>query len=79
MKKLLALCLLLTACDQITPPSHQEGKPHTTTGIVYYKDPRTNLCFVENQTYNSTPFADYSYTYVPCTPEVEKLITPEKK
>lgn len=40
--------------------------------IRYYKDIRTNLCFVENYTYAG----HIVFANVPCSPEVERLIKP---
>lgn len=40
--------------------------------IVYVKDERTGLCFVHNLVY--TDINSDVFTYVPCTPEVIKLI-----
>jgi len=42
--------------------------------IEYYKDIRTNLCFVNNDTFNSNGFTFNIFTCVPCTPEVESLL-----
>lgn len=42
--------------------------------LRYYKDHRTNLCFVHNSVTSSNGFTYDLYTYVPCTSEVEKII-----
>lgn len=43
--------------------------------ISYYKDPRTGLCFVDNEMTTGQLAVTYDiFSYVPCTPEVEKLI-----
>lgn len=39
----------------------------------YFKDPRTNVCFVGSYNYYNT---FYTLTQVSCTPEVEKLLEP---
>lgn len=40
----------------------------------YYKDTRTNLCFVVSGINNGHMVTYHVYSNVPCTPEVEKLI-----
>jgi hypothetical protein len=65
------LLLVLVGCG-ITNPTQTKQEAQT---LEYYKDTRTNLCFVRNAVENSNGFAYNVFTNVPCTPEVEKLIT----
>ena len=62
--------LLLVACG-ITNPAETKKEIEQ---IEYYKDSRTNLCFVRSAVENSNAIGYNVFTYVPCTPEVEKLI-----
>ena len=59
--KLTIISLLLCGCETTT---------ETVTKLRYYKDDRTNLCFVQNRTY----YGYDVFANVPCTPEVEKLV-----
>lgn len=67
MKKLLLICLTLIGCN-IQDPTEQANE------ISYYKDHRTNLCFVQSHVISSNGIMFSVFSYVPCTPEVEKLI-----
>jgi len=63
---------MLSACGET--PDYVEGHSKKVGAqgemdIIYFKDSRTGLCFSERGYGNS-----YSYTCVPCTEEVEKLI-----
>jgi len=72
MKRIiLAISLLgLFACETPT----QE-----VNNLSYYKDERTGLCFVLNSvSSNPVPGSQSIYCYVPCTPEVEKIIAEQK-
>lgn len=69
MKKILML-LCLVGCMP-TGPEYTKQEVQT---IEYYKDTRTNLCFVRNVVENSNAFSYNVFTNVPCTPEVERLI-----
>lgn len=74
MKKLLlAIALLLTACDNRA--ESQTFKEKQQYWVHYYKDTRTNLCFA------GRGLNGYSalLTQVPCSPEVEKLVEPWDK
>lgn len=76
MKKLLLL-LVLTGCagvrERVLPTADEVANK-----AYYTKDDRTGLCFVDN-VITSAPFDNDVLTYVPCTPEVEKLIDQEHK
>lgn len=62
--KYFILLLALAACEIETPSTKADS-------IVYVKDSRTDLCFVITHTYGG-----YSqFNNVPCTPEVERLIS----
>lgn len=43
--------------------------------IRYYKDERTGLCFVVSNVSEYPVGTASVYSYVPCSPEVEKLIS----
>lgn len=63
----------LASCDDPSDPTtHHTEIKREANYVHYYKDGRTNLCFAgqPNNYYAST------ITYVPCTPEVEKLAEP---
>jgi hypothetical protein len=69
MKKILFL-LCLMGCG----PLGQEGTKKEAQNIEYYKDSRTNLCFVRNIVCGSDGCCYNVFANVPCTPEVEKLL-----
>lgn len=70
MKKIFLL-LLLCSCGRLGLPTPE----NRVKNISYYKDPRTGLCFVDNEmTAGQVGVTDDIFSYVPCTPEVEKLI-----
>jgi hypothetical protein len=64
--KVMTISLLLVAC---------ESSAKQVDGLRYYKDHKTNLCFVENNTY----YGYEVFSNVPCTPEVEALIAQSEK
>ncbi len=76
--RFLLLTLLLMGCNErvrqeMFPTPHEKAQ-----GITYVKDQRTGLCFVYNDISMSAQGGGGDvYTYVPCTPEVEKLVTPK--
>ena len=75
MKKLLVLCLLLMAC---TPETRKDLAPtdsERADRVSYFKDHRTNLCFAATYVSSYPIGQDMILTNVPCTPEVEKLLT----
>lgn len=74
MKKIFFL-LCLVACspqarEDIFPPVNKRASQ-----VIYVKDVRTNLCFVHNEV-TMPNMASYDiFTNVPCTPEVETIIS----
>lgn len=82
MKSFIALfssmCLFSLAACEGTPQQKQEQSivesnvlKEDILSFHYFKDKRTNLCFISGDDLRS----NYSVlTNVPCTPEVEKLI-----
>jgi hypothetical protein len=70
MKKLFIL-LALSGCIGATGPEETHKQTQT---LEYYKDMRTNLCFVRNSVTDSNGFSENIFSNVPCTPEVEKLV-----
>lgn len=67
--KASSLLFLLGCGITNTAQTKEEAKQ-----LEYYKDTRTNLCFVRNAVENSNGFGYNVFTNVPCTPEVEALI-----
>lgn len=70
-----AALFLVAGCDQGTRDKMFPSVSQQANQISYYKDERTQLCFVHSTVYtdiNSTVFS-----HVPCTPEVEGLIRGE--
>lgn len=69
MKKFFVLLVGLMACDTVATTPTQKEQSY----IHYYKDNRTGLCFAGSGALN----ANWSVlTYVPCSPEVERLKEP---
>lgn len=64
------LFLFLVGCG-ISGPTETKKEAQT---IDYYKDERTGLCFARSAVENSNGFGHNIFSYVPCTPEVEKLL-----
>jgi hypothetical protein len=69
--KVAIISALLTGCGLTGP----EATKKEIIQLEYYKDTRTNLCFVRNTVTNSNGFSDNVFANVPCTPEVESLVT----
>lgn len=69
MKRLLLLVCLVGCTTTPTQTKKQAA------GLEYYKDTRTNLCFVRNIVYDSNGFGNNVFSNVPCTPEVEQFVT----
>lgn len=67
----VAIISLLVGCM----PTGTKATQEEATKLEYYKDTRTNLCFVRNVVTNSNGFSDNIFTNVPCSPEVEKLLS----
>lgn len=60
-----------------TPEERQLENHQRANLIPYYKDLRTNLCFIDNVIWTSDQALQHDshiLAYVPCTPEVEKLV-----
>lgn len=66
LKVMITSLLFLAGC---------ETSKETLNKITYYKDERTGLCFVDNVTY----YGYDVFTNVPCTPEVEKVISDSRR
>jgi hypothetical protein len=76
MRLLKASSLFIILCSQGCADLRKEIAPTPTeqvSNILYIKDSRTGLCFAHNLIYTSPASSDV-YVYVPCTPEVEKLL-----
>lgn len=71
---LLLFSLICFALYFVGCTASAEAKKKEPLNLEYFKDDRTNLCFVRNVVYNSNGFADDVFTNVPCTAEVERLI-----
>jgi hypothetical protein len=72
MKKLL-LCLFLVACNETqqgAPAPEQKG-----VQLSYVKDRRTNLCFALSYVGEYPIGTATIFTNVPCSSEVEQLIS----
>lgn len=70
MKKIFVLALLLSGCYTDRRPD-ESLEHHFVRHMEYYKDDRTSLCYaVSCPSCNSAMM-----TNVPCTPEVEKLLS----
>lgn len=65
------LAAFLIGCTMNSAPSKSDLKE---TNIVYFKDSRTGICYAALNSTASDGFSSTTLTYVPCTPEVEKLI-----
>jgi hypothetical protein len=74
MGKLLSVVVLATfliGCSVNSAPSKSDLKE---TNIVYFKDSRTGVCYAAMNSTGSDGFTSTTITYVPCTPEVERMI-----
>jgi hypothetical protein len=60
----------LIGCTINSAPSKSDLKEEN---IVYFKDSRTGICYAALNSYNGNTTTT-TFTYVPCTPEVEKMI-----
>lgn len=72
------LLLLLIGCNEQTRKDFFPTNEEKLNTIRYYKDDRTNLCFIVNNVYSS-PMNSEVFTSVPCTTEVEKLIQENRR
>lgn len=85
MKKLLLVLVLLTACHQDSPEvvavKKQQTAVYKEQSLSYWKDNRTNLCFAyawaggDHIWGGNGDTGGLVFTTVPCSPEVEKLLT----
>lgn len=66
------LTVSISSCSDVDHQTHHTEAKREANYIHYYKDSRTNLCFAGQvgEYYSAT------MTYVPCSPEVEKLVEP---
>lgn len=68
---LIIAAIFLISCE--TPQESSKRSNVIIEYMLYVKDRRTNLCFLVNP-----GGSNFSHTYVPCTPEVEKEIEKNK-
>lgn len=71
MIKVFALLSVLFVTDCVPPKGSSEEREQNNKAasyLTYSQDPRTKLCFASYMTHA------YSYTNVPCTYDVMKLI-----
>jgi len=69
----IPIILFFLNLDSCTDPSFRSSKQNVNH-LSYYKDYRTNLCFVKNEIHTENAFIDEVFVNVPCTSEVEKLV-----
>lgn len=72
---LVSLLLVLAACDEKARAKAFPSEYERAQNLSYVKDERTNLCYVHNYVQNSNLGTYHIFTNVPCTPEVEKLLS----
>jgi len=72
---IISLLLALTACDEKSRAEAFPSEYQRAQTLSYVKDERTNLCFVHNYVMNSNLGTYHIFVNVPCTPEVEKLLS----
>ena len=73
LKYVLASVFLLAGCEEFDRGAYDEQERRAksySSGLIYIKDARTNLCFA---TY-SLGYDNGSFANVPCSPEVLKLV-----
>ena len=81
MKKLIIFLLLgLVACGDASPTNTSKADQVTARDYFchYYKDKRTNTCFVGN----APKHLDHDHSHlsvVPCSDDVERLVEPWPK
>lgn len=74
--KVMTTSLILLGCDAAQMDKEFFPTPQESAQkIQYVKDNRTGLCFVYNGVNNGHGFTQDVYANVPCTPEVEKLLS----
>lgn len=76
MKTLIVIALLSTiGCNAETRKSLAPTTEEKAGMVKYVKDPRTNLCFAVSWV-SEYPIGQADiYSNVPCSPEVEKLVS----
>ena len=68
----IGMVLVINGCATLnSAPSKADLKEDN---IVYFKDSRTGVCYAALNSTGSGGYSSTTITYVPCTPEVEKLI-----
>jgi hypothetical protein len=77
VKTILLVSLCLLGCNSLQEKTFPTTSEEVNQ-LIYYKDQRTQLCFIENDVPTS-PFSATIFSNVPCTPEVEKLISEQNK
>jgi hypothetical protein len=65
------LAVFLVGCTINSAPKPADLKEQN---IVYFKDSRTGICYAALNSLGGDYSNTTTITYVPCTPEVEKLI-----
>ena len=80
MKKLTILLMFIffTSCSTKIRVELKNNRENFTESIYYFKDNRTNLCFVSNMRYSLTAISSV-LSNVPCTKEVEIQIKKDSK
>jgi len=75
--KVAIISLLLVGCSEETRKQMFPSPQVQAQGIRYVKDERTGLCFVDSTVDDGYHGMGTSHIYssVPCTPEVEKLLS----
>lgn len=69
---LFLFVVIILGCDKQSGPKYlplPTESTFTEEGLQYFKDKRTSLCFAIYREWSA------SITNVPCTPEVEKLLS----
>lgn len=73
---LIAAALLVAGCD-VAPREVGSGE-FDPSKVAYFKDRRTNVCFavVSYSRFDTSgrQAGGMSHTYVPCSPEIERLV-----
>lgn len=75
MVGLIAFVSVLSGCNETTRKEMFPTEAEAVNKIRYYKDERTGLCFVVSNVSEYPVGTASVYSYVPCSPEVEKLIS----
>lgn len=70
----IGLAGLIVGCNESTRKEMFPSDAEQTNRLRYFKDNRTNLCFTLSLVSEYPAGTANIYSYVPCTPEVEKLL-----